>query len=66
MTIGIYVIKNIVNNKCYIGQSQNIETRIREHKYLLRNNKYGNLKIQTLGTNMEKTILYLKSLKSVQ
>lgn len=46
MTVGIYIIKNIVNNKCYIGQSQNIETRIREHKYLLRNNKYGNLKIQ--------------------
>ncbi|MGN1124939.1 MAG: GIY-YIG nuclease family protein [Candidatus Gastranaerophilaceae bacterium] len=46
MTIGIYIIRNVVNNKCYIGQSQNIETRIREHKYLLRNNKYGNLKIQ--------------------
>ena len=46
MTIGIYKITNRVNGKCYIGQSQDIATRFREHRYLLRQNKYGNRKIQ--------------------
>ena len=46
MTVGIYKITNKVNGKCYIGQSQDIATRFREHKYLLRQNKYGNRKIQ--------------------
>ena len=30
--IGIYKIINLINNKIYIGQSINIELRIREHK----------------------------------
>ena len=30
--IGIYKIENLVNGKIYIGQSQNIERRWREHK----------------------------------
>ena len=46
MSIGIYKITNLINNKCYIGQSQDIATRFREHRYLLRQNKYGNNKIQ--------------------
>lgn len=29
--IGIYLIKNNVNGKCYIGQSVNIEKRVNEH-----------------------------------
>ena len=30
--IGIYKITNVLNNKVYIGQSNNIERRFREHK----------------------------------
>lgn len=33
MTVGIYKITNNINNKCYIGQSRNIEKRWRDHKY---------------------------------
>ncbi|AJP61403.1 group I intron endonuclease family protein [Enterococcus phage PEf771] len=29
--IGIYLIKNNINGKCYIGQSVNIEKRVKEH-----------------------------------
>lgn len=36
--IGIYKITNIVNNKCYIGQSNNVEKRIQQHKDMLNNN----------------------------
>ena len=50
---GVYMIKNILNNKCYIGSAKNIKHRLRQHlrdllsekhinKYLLRAfNKYG-------------------------
>lgn len=31
MKIGIYIIKNKINNKVYIGKSQDIERRFREH-----------------------------------
>lgn len=33
MTVGIYKITNNINNKCYIGQSRNIEKRWENHKY---------------------------------
>ena len=33
--IGIYKITNKVNNKIYIGQSINIEKRIKEHLYIV-------------------------------
>lgn len=31
--IGIYKITNLINNKVYIGQSNNIERRFKEHQY---------------------------------
>lgn len=34
MSIGIYKIRNKINNKVYIGQSRNIERRFREHSLL--------------------------------
>lgn len=33
---GIYCIRNIVNNKVYIGKSKNIYNRIIQHKYYLK------------------------------
>lgn len=36
---GIYEIKNKINNKVYIGQSKNIEERLKQHMYQLENNK---------------------------
>ena len=32
--IGIYKIQNLINNKVYIGQSKNINSRWRQHRYL--------------------------------
>lgn len=32
MTSGIYKITNLINNKCYIGKSKNIEDRFKYHK----------------------------------
>ena len=63
-TQGIYKITDLINNKCYIGQSRNIESRIKKHfsnleknihhsKYLQEDfNKYGkeNFSIEILET----------------
>lgn len=36
---GVYVIVNVNNKKCYVGSSQNIQTRIYQHMSQLRNHK---------------------------
>lgn len=46
MTVGIYQIKNIKNNKKYIGQSINIEKRKAQHFSELRNNTHINKHLQ--------------------
>lgn len=44
---GIYYIKNMINNKMYIGQSVDIIKRCNSHKYKLRNNKHENTHLQS-------------------
>lgn len=44
--IGIYCIKNNLNNKVYIGQSININHRIQEHISLLNRNCHSNSYLQ--------------------
>lgn len=46
MTCGIYCICNTANNKKYIGQSVNVEERLRRHKYELLNDKHFNTHLQ--------------------
>jgi group I intron endonuclease len=46
MKSGIYIIKNITNNKVYIGQSNNINLRLNAHKRMLKNNIHYNIKLQ--------------------
>ncbi|MGG3233248.1 NUMOD3 domain-containing DNA-binding protein [Priestia flexa] len=42
----IYSITNLINDKRYIGISQEFEDRKRNHLWHLRNNKHGNEKLQ--------------------
>jgi hypothetical protein len=42
MDSGVYLIKNNVNGKVYIGSSINVKNRIYKHKWLLKNNKHDN------------------------
>ena len=44
--IGIYKITNKINNKKYIGQSLNLEKRIKAHKTFLEKNIHGNSHLQ--------------------
>lgn len=43
---GIYSICNLLNNKRYIGSTNNFYNRFHEHKCLLRNNKHHSLHLQ--------------------
>jgi len=43
---GIYLIKNIINGKIYIGQSNNIKIRWRSHRSLLKKGKHSNTHLQ--------------------
>jgi len=45
--IGIYVIKNLINDKKYIGQSKNIEQRFVGHRSALRHNRHANKHLQS-------------------
>lgn len=42
MESGIYAIKNLINNKIYIGSAKNLKKRWYEHKYKLKHNKHPN------------------------
>lgn len=44
--IGIYKIVNKATNACYVGQSQCVKKRIKEHFRLLRWNKHPNARLQ--------------------
>lgn len=43
MNSGIYKITNKINNKCYIGQSTNLKSRINSHKSMLKHNNESNV-----------------------
>ena len=44
---GIYIIRNLKNNKIYIGESINIENRWNDHKLALQDNKHYNSNLQS-------------------
>lgn len=43
---GIYKIVNTVTGQCYVGQSQNVKKRLKEHFRLLRGGKHTNPHLQ--------------------
>jgi len=46
MSSGIYCIKNIINNKVYIGSSVNLNGREYKHFWMLKKNKHDNQFLQ--------------------
>lgn len=44
--IGVYQIRNIINDRVYVGSSMDISARWREHKYDLRMNNHRNQHLQ--------------------
>lgn len=46
MKTGIYIIRNLENNKVYIGQSTDVTERLRNHKRLLKKGSHPNTYLQ--------------------
>jgi group I intron endonuclease len=46
MKSGIYLIQCITNGRSYIGQSKNLDSRIKDHIYKLRKRKHNNIHLQ--------------------
>lgn len=46
-TAGIYMIKNLINNKVYIGSAKNLCNRLSSHKHHLNNNKHHSIHLQS-------------------
>lgn len=44
---GIYQIKNVINNKVYVGSSINLKNRLNTHKYTLKHNNHFNNHLQS-------------------
>lgn len=59
MQSGIYIIRNIINNKCYIGQTNNLKGRWIKHRNFLRKNKHHNKHLQAAWNKYgEKNFLF--------
>lgn len=46
MTMGVYKITNVINNKNYVGSSKNIQSRWKKHKLLLNKGQHHSYKLQ--------------------
>lgn len=60
---GIYIIKNTINSKIYIGQSINLNSRISNHKYCLRKNIHRNNYLQNEYNKYKEKIFEFKILE---
>ena len=45
-TSGVYIIKNLQTNRCYIGSSKNVEQRLTKHKAMLIDGVHHSVKLQ--------------------
>lgn len=63
MSSGVYVIKNLINSKSYIGCSNNIEKRLSNHKSALKNNNHYNIKLQRAYNKYGKENFIFESLE---
>lgn len=57
-TCGLYKITNTLNNKCYIGQSVNINKRLNSHKSYLKDNKHPNKYLQSVYNLDNKCLIF--------
>ncbi len=63
---GIYIICNNVNQKVYVGSSQNIKTRISKHFNELRKNIHKNRHLQGAWNKYGKENFELKIIENIQ
>lgn len=62
---GIYHIKNLINEKVYIGSSVNIKTRLAKHKTYLINNCHSNKHLQSSFVKYGESVFVFEVLEEV-
>ncbi len=65
MSAGIYLIKNIINNKCYVGSTSHIDKREKEHFARLYNQSHHNTHLQNSYNKYGKDAFIFKVLEVV-
>jgi group I intron endonuclease len=58
--VGIYYIKNLITDKYYVGQSRNVEDRIKNHKTCLKHNKHSNSYLQNAWNKYGENVFEFK------
>jgi group I intron endonuclease len=59
MEFGVYVIRNIVTNKIYVGSTGKLSERWNQHKYSLKRGKHSNPHLQSAWNKYgEKSFTY--------
>lgn len=66
MTVGIYQIKNTVNEKVYVGRSINIERRFYIHKWKLSKGEHANPHLQSAWNKLGETKFEFSILEEVE
>jgi group I intron endonuclease len=46
MNTGVYIIRNIINGKIYIGSAVNLERRLKYHRWALNKETHSNIYLQ--------------------
>lgn len=64
--IGIYQIRNIRNNKIYIGSAKNLKKRWWTHRHLLRNNKHHSVILQRAWNNYKEDSFVFEILEYIE
>jgi group I intron endonuclease len=62
---GIYVIKNTIDHKIYIGSAADFYVRIRKHKYLIENGKCHNMHLKYFIEKYGHECLYIEVVELV-
>jgi len=63
---GIYKIINKLNNKFYLGSSRDINSRIKQHKYKLKNKKHHSKALQNAWNKYDEGNFYFKLVESCE
>ena len=53
MKSGIYIIRNLINNKVYVGKSKNVKQRKNAHFSALKLNKHNNQHLQLKNVQLK-------------